>query len=534
MRVTLQTVLFSDEACDMQELFFRKSGRVKIISADGDRVSDKEISTDAGLSGNPGVRTRIDAGVSLAPGAGIRTDTYMNLFDTETWRKYTGTHEWKLVTEICGKGRFRLCKLEHDREYRVVTEDVLNCRDFETREYKLADISGMCYFELSADEEMEIRQAAYIADVPDDCINPVRLSLVICTYQRNRQVLRNMDKVRGSRFFDPESEWYHCLRLRVVDNASELTQIEEPYIRLYHNPNTGGSGGFIRGIQETVDALPEEGSTHVLLMDDDVEFIPETLYRLCALCRLFRPEYRDEVVAGRMFRLDRRCIQHTAAEIWNGGDLIHAGGNLDMTKRENLPAMNRAAGEYTGWWFGCFPMSFVKDNLPLPFFLHCDDVEYGLRHGGQPVVLNGIQVWHETYEYRESMLLAYYDAKNSMIVNAMYGEGWSADDVLKRWKMRVRGYFGERKFRLAWAAECALFDFLKGREYFLSHTEKKNFSPQNGIGFPPVVLMMYVAGLVRCRLRGKRAVYDYDGIGRNDDGTECAFMCTEKCTSPQN
>lgn len=37
--------------------------------------------------------------------------------------------------------------------------------------------------------------------------------------------------------------------------------------------------------------------------------------------------------------------------------------------------------DYGGWWFCCFPYAFVQENDVLPFFIHCDDVEYGLRCG---------------------------------------------------------------------------------------------------------------------------------------------------------
>lgn len=29
-------------------------------------------------------------------------------------------------------------------------------------------------------------------------------------------------------------------------------------------------------------------------------------------------------------------------------------------------------------------------------------------------------MWHETYEYRQSPVIAYYDCRNSLIVNPMY------------------------------------------------------------------------------------------------------------------
>lgn len=249
---------------------------------------------------------------------------------------------------------------------------------------------------------------------------------------------------------------YGALHIYVIDNASELTREEltdyPENIRLFHNPNTGGSGGFSRGMQEVRKAY-ETGIryTNVVLMDDDAYVHPESLYRLHALLSLQKEEYISSVIAGRMFRLDQRTIQYTAAEVWNKGDLRHVGYLNDMTRPECLERINepflcrsdllpedpsafeRQPAEYSGWWFACFPYEFVKSNDPLPFFLHCDDVEYGLRHGGIPIILNGIQVWHETADARTSAIVSYYDMRNSLIVNDLYG-CMNAQEKLCFWK----------------------------------------------------------------------------------------------------
>ena len=117
----------------------------------------------------------------------------------------------------------------------------------------------------------------------------------------------------------------------------------------------------------------EYGITQVLLMDDDVELMKESLYRLYSFLKIIKPEYQSRPIAGRMFRTDQRQIQYTALEIWNRGEIRHIGRNLDMTKMENLWNMNHvketvSKDVYTGWWFGCFPMEYVRKHKPLPIF----------------------------------------------------------------------------------------------------------------------------------------------------------------------
>ena len=194
----------------------------------------------------------------------------------------------------------------------------------------------------------------------------ITLGMVICTYKRKDCILQHTDKLRKSLFFRPESDLYGKLLVCIVDNASELPRQDEGLLRLVHHPNTGGSGGFARGMQELRRISEEKKISHVILMDDDAEVTEESLYRLYALLAMARGSCRERPVSGRMFRMDLRQVQYTAAEVWNGGDLRHIGYSCDMTDPEALPRMNDPGeAQYGGWWFCCYPMSFVKDNDPL-------------------------------------------------------------------------------------------------------------------------------------------------------------------------
>jgi len=206
----------------------------------------------------------------------------------------------------------------------------------------------------------------------------------------------------------------------------------------------------------------------LLLSDDDVEISEESLYRLYALLSLMKPEYHRETIAGRMFRMDHKEIQYTALEIWNRGDIRHIGWNQNMTVKENLWTMNQnQRGEYSGWWFACFPLISVKGQLPLPFFLHCDDVEYGLRQGGEPIILNGIQVWHETYENRQNPILAYYDMRNSQIVNAMYDYLPEKEQMLKDWFHKISCAHQKEDYETEYMLIKGMRDYCRGYEWFM-------------------------------------------------------------------
>lgn len=406
--------------------------------------------------------------ITIPAASQISFFSYMNSFDIDFWKKYTTVLNVSLVAELSGKGTMLLkCRNGSDdiilSEYAFQTYDA---QDFEeiNMDIPLSWQKGKCYFEIKSDTNVHMRNARYETSDTMSAHHDIHIALNICTYHRNEDIARNITQLKKCRFFDTSDFLYHRLSIIIVDNGSELETINESNIRLIHNKNTGGSGGFKRGLEEI--RRWNEKITHVVFMDDDVEFLNESLYRLYALLSYLKKEYEQEAVAGRMFRMDERHIQYTAAEIWNKGEIKHIGLNADMTKEDNVLTVNHNAGaEYGGWWFCCYPMSFAKVNDPLPFFIHCDDVEYGLRHGGTPIVLNGIQVWHETYEYRQSPVITYYDIRNSLFVNQAMGYVIDYKEILDNWFKQITNAHIKKNYIHEFMCIKGLRDFLRGFQW---------------------------------------------------------------------
>lgn len=437
----LQNIVFPRYAVDEKEIYIRGAGDFK----------------QSGILGN------------VRQGEVVCTDTYMNAFDIGVWKKYADITELSLVFRYSGKGTIQIFWEKENCEAVCLTERVIeSCGSKKGKmQYCFRDFSkweeGILYFKFYADRDSVIDAWFETENIKK---REIKISTVICTYKRKEQLEKLLDTIRNIKTEEncKLSEW---LRTIVVDNASELEDLYGEGITVYHNPNTGGSGGFTRGMKETVKNLPEFHTTHVVLMDDDVILQSESILRLYALLTYIRSEYEQEVIAGRMFRLDRKQVQYTAVEIWNRGDIRHIGWNQDMTDRNCLWSMNEnAGGEYSGWWFACFTIEFVKENDPLPFFLHCDDVEYGLRHGGTPIILNGIQVWHETYEYRQSPVIAYYDYRNSLIVNKIYNF-LDVDKQRQDFMQRVADAHNRCDYLLEYFFIRAFLDYRRGMKWFM-------------------------------------------------------------------
>lgn len=449
--IVVQSVVFPNNVCAEMELYFRINKNVCIENEH----------------------------IHMLPNGKLTTDTYMNLFDAVVWQKYTGIKKWKIIFQASGFGRVKL-----KTGNTTVAELEIDCAKMSEKQIAFTCDSNDSWFYLDVEslDRMELSDIRILTSEADKELAGVCLALNICTYHRQEALYHSLDVIRSSRFFQTDDSSYGKLQVYVVDNASEISMPEEEFISVFHNPNTGGSGGFTRGLVEIRKALPKTGVTHVVFMDDDVEFIPETLYRLYMLQSLMKEEYRDEVVAGRMFRMDDRKVQYTAAEIWNSGDIKHLGLNADMTQLSVLSNVNdNTNAEYGGWWFCCFPIGFVKENDPLPFFLHCDDVEYGLRHGGTPIILNGIQVWHETYEYRTNVIFEYYDRRNSRFVNAKYGRVKESTEEYRQWKAEISKAHVNKNLTREYIQIKAFGDYLNGFKWLLKHDGLKLHNKLNRI-----------------------------------------------------
>lgn len=481
----LQNVVFKDSVDAGQELYYRVNGEAV--------MSPK--------------------GLCLGRHSEVSTDTYFNLFDVVLWKKYTRLNRLKLEIDIMGKGVIEIYTGLQGKRQRIMKE-YFEFEDFNTAclNIPVEKISDKIFFSVKAEEECWIKQGKYCDSEINGVETDTKLGLIICTYQRNRELIRNVEKLHATAFFDKSSELYSKLVVYIIDNASELPDFGYSGIKLFHNPNTGGSGGFARGVRECVKERDKTGISHIIFMDDDVLFSEETFYRLYAFLNMFRKDIPQEVISGRMFCMDQKNVQYTSTEIWNKGFIKHVHGNEDMRKLDNLQNVNESNGDYSGWWFACFPVSFVEKNHPLPFFLHCDDVEYGLRFGRSPLVLNGIQAWHETPDFRKSMMISYYDMRNALIVNSMYYKEMNWWDVLIRW-LKTVGYDQFReKSEYEYAAIVALLDYMKGKETFLRSGTKKEFA------FPERLMkktvMFFLAGLTGALflLKGKKAFESYRNL----------------------
>ena len=110
-----------------------------------------------------------------------------------------------------------------------------------------------------------------------------------------------------------------------------------------------------------------------------------------------------------------------------------------------------------------------KNELPLPFFIHIDDIEYGRRMGWPIMTMNGIGVWHDSFENRKQSAMEYYDMRNSLIMNALYEPRRPVEDTCKRVFRHLVHQMLKYRYDDQLLTLRAVEDFLEGAEYFKTH-----------------------------------------------------------------
>ena len=472
--MVLLSLAFPDGVCGENSIYFRTDGIIE-----GSRIA-------------------------LKPGQFLSTDTYMNAFDMGFWHMYTGIRKPFFEFKVSGRAKVRIL-VKKGPDTVILSEKTFESGIHAVDIPEITD--GLVFFYIKAEEELYFEGGSFSENTapPRD----IRLALDTVTFRRNKQFAAGLKKFTESAFFNKEDSHFGSLRIYAVDNGDDFKpEFSHEFIKLFKNSNKGGgSGGFARGLEE-IKKDKAFAPTHVVFMDDDVLLQNECFMRLYAFLSYVKEEFAQNPVAGRMFCLDNRKVQYTAAENWNMADLMHLEGNLDMSLAENVLEESGATGEYGGWWLCAYPASFALNNRPFPFFLHCDDAEYGLRCGKRALILRGFGVWHETADRRSSPAAAYYDARNSFILNMMEEPKEEAPQVIARWRALLDFYHSEGRYAEKYLCAAALMDALKAEKVL----KKYGQIPEGRRKKAENETFAKIAGALLRRIAQKKAAGKYERV----------------------
>ena len=407
-------------------------------------------------------------------------DGYFNLFYIEKRKKYCSLGGLKLVIRLKGASEIRLM---HNRELLrqiPLDEQAAEC-EYEF-EFPYQDTQeGVFWFSLRAKSPEHIAVSGYYEGMSAE-YRPVSIAAVICTYKREHYVYRNLQCFKQV-LNQKELEISRNLRLFLVDNGQTLQENTDVMelaaecggrVQIIPNRNAGGAGGFTRGMIEALRQKEREGLTHVLLMDDDAVFETDLFVRLYGFLSILKEPYKDLTVGGNLLREDFPYLQHAGGEVFRDFKIHNEQVLMDLRSYENCVQEFMCSPEvprniYSGWWCCCFSLNTVRENnLPIPFFLHFDDIEYCLRNNRQGILfLNGIGVWHKGFEWNFAGANRYYDVRNSLITAAIHQPDLSPFAV-KKWVWRnMVTPFLEFRYGESDLAYRGFLDFCKGPEWLL-------------------------------------------------------------------
>lgn len=401
--------------------------------------------------------------ILLTHGSSISFDTYFNSFSYTKYRDHTNVQSIGFSCAFKGKAIVQLCVFDGNERVIKETEGENSaglCVDF-------SDLpkNGFLYPKITAVTDSEFLSGEYFSECEPKKINAC---IAICTFKREKYVMKNIEQLKKNNFSFID-------RVFVIDNGKTLDsgQLSDGFVTVLPNKNYGGSGGFTRGLIEAHDA----GFSHVILMDDDIEFFPETLEQMTVFMSLLREEFSESWFSAAMLPISEKTpyLQYEMGAAYNGRKTISSKNNLDIRDcNELLNNLDNDNIQYGAWWCICMPVHVTERGLPYPFFIKLDDVEYGLRkpENTKIITMNGIAVYHEAFDKKMSIPLEYYILRNRLILNVMHGYGLFT-------ALRIVLYESGKNLILYRYAHMpivfrAVNDFLSGIDFFLSCDDEIN------------------------------------------------------------
>lgn len=437
-----------DHAASHQELYYR-TGHGSIVRA------------------LPEGRLQIDGTVNFM--------TYVNGFSALKWKQYAEIDEVCLNLVLDGSGLVRIFGVKQGAVDPVQIKQAPFSSDNESVSLAISvclenfDLIG---FSISSEESATaiLVKGCYTATVDEGEVNRVDLALSTTTFKNERYIIPNIELVKEgiSKEDGPIHDHFHMF---VVDNGQTLDSVSlsDELVTVLPNPNTGGSGGFARGMMAAT-ATPGQ-FTHIILMDDDVSIMPESLIRTFNLLSLAKGKYKDAFINGAMLSMEdpTRQFEDVSYVATTGAyrrvkEDLNVGKLADILKNERTSVeVNQA---YGAWWYSCIPVKVIENNgLPMPFFIRCDDVEFGMRNKPVYMTMNCICVWHASFEGRFRASVDCYQYFRNFF--AMIALDNCADEKMfvLRIQRGVRQNLRDMDYQAAEFILDGFEDYLRGPEY---------------------------------------------------------------------
>ncbi|MGV3016941.1 glycosyltransferase [Rothia sp. 88186D007BW] len=386
--------------------------------------------------------THLDAGKTVSFG------TYFNAFPASYWRRWTDLRSVTLSITTEGSGMVVVYKSNARGVIQRVDAKVLEGPETSTFDLTLAPFGdgGWYWFDLTATHsDLTLIKAEWLGNIKPRLGEAGGKATVQITTMNKVQYCIDNIRSLGNNLDALET----VKEILIVDQGTDKVQDHPDFeevvaplagkFRIINQANLGGSGGFARGMFESVN----NGSDYVMLLDDDVVVEPESILRLITFADYCK---NPTIVGGHMFDMYDRSVLHAFGEVVNPWRTFYDKPHADMSLGHDLGRNNlrnthwmhrRVDVDYNGWWMCLIPTEVIqKIGLSLPLFLKWDDAEYGLRAkeaGIATVSFPGAALWHVSWQDKDDSVgwQAYFHERNRLITALIHSPFEKGGAVLR-------------------------------------------------------------------------------------------------------
>ena len=404
-------------------------------------------------------------------------NTYFNGFSNRKWKKYTDVSNVELSLHIKGEFTLKLigCNLVNgSTDIKVYSEAIFRSSSFEEITAIMPDTDDMMLgFEIETLSDCIIQSGHYSGEFALD--NHTNLALSSTTCHKEKYITCNIRLLYDELLCSGDEIAKH-LFIHVVDNGNTLTEHDFPSdhrIFLHPNKNTGGAGGFARGMIECMHQ--KEPITNLLLMDDDVNMQPESIRKTYYLLKHLKPEFQNNFISGAMLYIENVQIQkEDIGTVTKDGYFVPLKGRElnqellfdNLYNEKDFPVDN--AHNYAAWWYCCIPMKTIKEKgLPVPVFVRGDDVEYGLRCKPGFITMNGICVWHMGFTGKYNAAMDFYQVNRNLLIDHAISGVMNDVNIIGKATKDFRDALTRLDYDTAELCLRAIEDYLKGPSYIM-------------------------------------------------------------------
>lgn len=364
------------------------------------------------------VNSRIS--ITVQPGRHVSLCTFFNAFPASYWKRWTAVTKVRFCAKVQGVGEIVVVRSTGRGLYSAAATIPVNSPSRATEVSAELDMHGLIdggyfWFDAKAADgsPLAVSNAGWSVPIAERTQRDrTTLSIAITTFNRPEYCHRQLRTIAAE-----QSVRERLDTIYVTDQGTDLVENQPGFketaadlgsqLTYLRQANFGGSGGFSRGMYETLKA---EKSSYTLLLDDDAISEPESIIRSVQFADYCM---KPTIVGGGMLHLDNRTVLYTEGErfdratVWTkpSGGLKYNHDFAAFPLRDSPQLHQRIDSDFNGWWMCLIPTVIMREiGLSLPVFIKFDDVEYALRaaeHGYHTVCLPGMAVWHQAWHDKD-------------------------------------------------------------------------------------------------------------------------------------